>query len=120
MAIESVPVALVPTKAPAPMATTGTGKPTAKNQVADKAAKDFRNLLEGLEAAVDTPADAAVPDTPIAGDTSAGLEKPLDGAQPSVAGTTSADAATWMAAYLPPVPVPVPIRETNQKESPSG
>nr|WP_315207496.1 flagellar hook-length control protein FliK [uncultured Albidiferax sp.] len=109
MAIESVPVALVPTKAAAPVAGPGTGKPAAKNQAADKAAKDFRNLLEGLETAVDTPADGSVPapEATAADATGLGQEKPLDVAEPTAMGSTSADAATWMAAYLPPVPVPL-------------
>nr|WP_315230218.1 flagellar hook-length control protein FliK [uncultured Albidiferax sp.] len=109
MAIESVPVALVPTKAAASVsvAVPGTGKPSAKNQAADKATKDFRNLLEGLETAVDVPADSALPASDgavVAADAGTGLEKPLEVAEPTA---TSADAATWMAAYLSPVPVPL-------------
>ena len=110
MAIESVPAALVPTKAAllAPAAAPATGKPSAKNQAADKAAKDFRNLLEGLEAAVDAPADGALSVPEAAADgTGLGQEKPLAVAEPTGASTTSADAATWMATYLPLVPVPV-------------
>lgn len=107
MAIESVPVALVPTKAAAPVAGPGTGKPAAKNQATDKAAKDFRNLLEGLETAVDVPADSALTAPEAADSTGLGQEKLLNVAEPTATGTTSADAATWMAAYLPSVPVPV-------------
>ncbi|BDT70476.1 hypothetical protein os1_46690 [Comamonadaceae bacterium OS-1] len=110
MAIESAPVALVPTKAAAPTASTspGAGKPTADNKAADKADKAFRDLLEGLDTAGDLPADAALPaaDVAVAEDAVPGPKKPLNAAKSTVASTTSADAATWMAAYLPPVPVP--------------
>lgn len=110
MAIESAPIALAPTKPvlPPPSASQGTGKPTAECKAPDKTAKEFRDVLEGMDTATEVPADGALP-VPDVIDASIGLKKPLGTAKSAVTNTTSADAATWMAVYLPPVPTPLAV-----------
>ncbi|WP_295954409.1 flagellar hook-length control protein FliK [Rhodoferax sp.] len=112
MAIESVPIALAPTKPvpPAPSASQGTGKPTAESKAADKSTQEFRDLLEGLDTDTEVPTDGALlaPDA-TAADQGPSLKKPVGANKSTATGTTSADAATWMAAYLPPVPAPLAV-----------
>ncbi|WP_367848664.1 flagellar hook-length control protein FliK [Rhodoferax sp. WC2427] len=111
MAIESFPATLVPAKAATPAAATpqGTGKPTVENKAADPADKAFRRVLEELDSAEDVPADGAPPEPDAAAteDARPGLKKLSAAAKATATSTTSADAATWMAAYLPPPPAPL-------------
>lgn len=112
MAIESVPVALVSTKPapPVPSVSQSNSESTADSKAADKDKQQFRNLLEGLDTAEDAPAAAASPSKDAdPADGGVGRKKLLNTGKSVASGssTGSADAATWMAAYLPPVPVPL-------------
>lgn len=105
MAIESIPTALVSTKPapPVPSAPQGVDKPTtAQSNAADNADKESRNFQEDLDAAKEEPDADASPT-----DASRNLKKTQAAAKSNVTGATSADASSWMAAYLPPVPVPL-------------
>ena len=111
MAIEFVPVALVPNKLASPVpAPQGNSKPTADSKAADKDSQEFRKLLDGLETPEDAPADSAAPpkDADPAGG-AVGRKKLLatDKTLVHSGSTDNADTAAWMAAHLPPVPVPL-------------
>ena len=112
MAIESAPVALVSTKPTLPVssASQGNSKTTADSKAANKDSQEFRNLLEGLDTAEDTPAEATSPSKDAdPADGGVGRKKLLNSGKSPASGNSAggADAATWMAAYLPPVPVPL-------------
>ena len=89
----------------------GNGTRTADSKAADKDTQEFRHLLEGLETADDAPTDAAPP-APDADPADGGVSRKklltTDKPVANASSTAAADAATWMAAYLPPV-VPVPL-----------
>ena len=113
MALESVLTARVPTKAapPMPSALHGNSKSTADSKAADKDAQNFRHLLEGLDSAGNTPADGASSSKDAdPADGGAGRRKLLNTGKSPASGNNStgtADAATWIGAYLPPVPIPL-------------
>lgn len=111
MAIEFAPAALAATKPvpPVPSAPEGKNTPTADSKAADKDGQHFRRLLEGLEATEDAPADPASPAKEADPADGGVARKKLLNTGKSVASgnnTCTADPATWMATYLPPVPVP--------------
>lgn len=113
MAIEFAPGVLVATKPtpPAPSDVQSNSKPTADSKAADKDSQQFRRLLEGLDTAEDAPDEAASPSKDADPADGGVARKKLLNTGKSLAGgssTGTADAATWMAAYLPPMPTAAP------------